>query len=55
MKNELKRRHCNLNLEITANEFTAISGEISALIQEMQLHTQLYCYESQIEIVKLKQ
>jgi len=33
MKNELKRRHCNLNLDITANEFTAISGEISALIQ----------------------
>jgi signal transduction histidine kinase len=33
MKNELKRRHCNLNLDITANDFTAISGEISALIQ----------------------
>ena len=33
MKNELKRRHCNLNLDITASDDTAISGEISALIQ----------------------
>jgi signal transduction histidine kinase len=33
MRNELKRRHCNLNLDITANEDSEISGEISALIQ----------------------
>lgn len=33
MKNELKRRHCTLNLDNIVDESTSISGEISAIIQ----------------------
>lgn len=33
MKNELKRRHCTLNLDNLVNESTPIAGEISAIIQ----------------------
>jgi len=33
MKNELKRRHCTLNLDIDVDESTSIAGEISAIIQ----------------------
>lgn len=35
MKNELKRRHCNLNLDLNISEKTQIKGEISAIVQVM--------------------
>ena len=35
MKNELKRRHCNLNLDLNISEETEIKGEISAIVQVM--------------------
>lgn len=35
MKNELKRRHCNLNLDLNISENTHIKGEISAIVQVM--------------------
>lgn len=35
MKNELKRRHCNLNLDLNISEDTEIKGEISAIVQVM--------------------
>lgn len=35
MKNELKRRHCNLNLDLNIGENSRIKGEISAIVQVM--------------------
>lgn len=35
MKNELKRRHCNLNLDLAIEKDSYIKGEISAIVQVM--------------------
>jgi len=35
MKNELKRRHCNLNLDLKIDKESYIKGEISAIVQVM--------------------
>lgn len=33
MKDELKRRHCNLNLDVNIEDNTSIKGEINAIVQ----------------------